>query len=116
MSGMYNRVVNALCRRKNLLTKIQIEVVGFHELKSLYVEDPNFGEAWRDFMEHVALYRTKSLDFIIQDGTLFKGSLLCIPKSSMRENLIKEEHSEGLVGHFGRDKTIALVSEHYYCK
>ena len=33
----------------------------------------------------------------------------------MRENLIKEKHSGGLVGHFGRDKTIALVAKNYYC-
>ena len=32
----------------------------------------------------------------------------------MRENIIKEKHSGGLAGHFGRDKTLALVSENYY--
>ena len=32
----------------------------------------------------------------------------------MRENLIKEKHSGGLARHFGRDKTLALVSENYY--
>ena len=32
----------------------------------------------------------------------------------MRENLIKDKHSGGLVGHFGRDKTIALVAKKYY--
>ena len=31
----------------------------------------------------------------------------------MRENLIKENHSEVLVGHFGRDKKIALVAKNY---
>ena len=45
---------------------------------------------------------------------LFKGNQLCIPRSSMWENLIKEKHSGGLAGHFGRDKTIALVAENYY--
>ena len=37
-----------------------------------------------------------------------------IPRSSMRENLIKEKHSGGLGGHFGQDKTIVLVAENYY--
>ena len=32
----------------------------------------------------------------------------------MRENLIKEKNSDGLAGHFGWDKTFALVAEHYY--
>ena len=89
-------------------------MVGFKELKSLYPEDPDFGEAWKACTEPVTLDRTKWLDFIIQDGMLFKGSQLCIPQSSMRENLIKEKHSGGLAGHFGHDKTLSLVSENYY--
>ena len=32
----------------------------------------------------------------------------------MRENLIKEKHSGGMVGHFGRDKTISILREHYF--
>ena len=32
----------------------------------------------------------------------------------MRENLIKEKHSGGLAGHFGKDKIIALVAENCY--
>ena len=44
---------------------------------------------------------------------LFKGSQMYIPRSSMRENLIKEKHSGGLARHFSRDKTIALVAENY---
>lgn len=62
----------------------------------------------------ITLDKTRWLDFIIQDGMLFKGSQLCIPRSFMRENLIKEKHSGGLARHFGRDKTIALVAKNYY--
>ena len=32
----------------------------------------------------------------------------------MRENLIKEKHSGGLVGYCVRDITIAIVNENYY--
>ena len=38
---------------------------------------------------------------------------MSIPRIPVRENLIKEKHSRGLVGHFGSDKTIALASENY---
>jgi hypothetical protein len=45
---------------------------------------------------------------------LFKGNQLCIPKCSMRDNLLKEKHSGGLVGHFSHDKTFAQLSSSYY--
>ena len=81
-------------------------MVGFKELSTLYLDDPNFDEVWKACTKPVTLDRTKWLYFMFQDSMLFKGSQLCIPRSSMRENLIKKKHSEGLTGHFGRDKTI----------
>ena len=53
-------------------------------------------------------------DYFMQDGYLFKGKQLCIPGRSMRENIIKEFHNGGIVGHFGKDKTINLVEDKYY--
>jgi hypothetical protein len=32
----------------------------------------------------------------------------------MRENLLKEKHSGGLVGHFGHDKTFSKLNESYF--
>ena len=111
--GKSNSIVDALSRRHLLLIEMQIEVVGFKELMNLYPEDLDFAKAWKACTVPMTLDRTKWLDFIIQEGMLFKENQLCIPKSSMRENLIKEKHSGGLAGHFGRDKTFALVVEHY---
>jgi hypothetical protein len=51
---------------------------------------------------------------MIQDGLLFRGNQLCIPKCSMRENLLKEKHSGGLVGHFGHDKTFSKLNGSYF--
>ena len=51
---------------------------------------------------------------MLQEGLLFKGSQLCIPKCSMRDNLLQEKHGGGLAGHFGQDKTYAQLSSFYY--
>lgn len=96
------------------MIEMQVEVVGFEELKDLYEEDADFGEAWRVCKSPISANRTKWLDYIIQDDMLFIGNQLCIPRSSMRLNLIKEKHSGGLAGNFGMDKTLELVSEKYY--
>ena len=88
---------------------MQVEVVGFDELKNLYPKDPNFVETWKACKEPITLDKTRWLDYLTQDGMLFKGSQLCIPRSSMRENLIKEKYSGGMVGDFGQDKTLSLL-------
>ena len=96
------------------LTVMQVEVVGFDELKNLYLEDHDFAEAWKACKEPITIDITRWLDYLIQDGMLFKGNQLCIPRSSMRENMIKDKHSGGMARHFGRDKTIAILREHYF--
>ncbi|KAF7834903.1 Transposon Ty3-I Gag-Pol polyprotein [Senna tora] len=53
-------------------------------------------------------------DFYRCDGFLFKKDKLCIPNCSMRELLVIETHGGGLMGHFGVDKTLALLHEHFY--
>ena len=107
-----NRVVDALSRRLFFLTEMQIEVFGFKELTNLYLEYLNFFEAWKACT--ITLDRIKWFDFIIQDDMLLEGNQLCIPRSSMRENFIKEKHSGGLAGYFGQAKIFALVVENYY--
>lgn len=54
------------------------------------------------------------LPFGMHDGYLFKGNLLCILEGSLREQIVRELHGNGLGGHFERDKTLAMVTDRYY--
>lgn len=53
----------------------------------------------------------KRADFSLTDSFLIHGVQLCIPESSLCEEIIRELHGEG---HFDRDKTLALVSKDFY--
>ncbi|GLT54897.1 hypothetical protein SLA2020_280560 [Shorea laevis] len=104
-SGSLNRVADALSRRVALLTTMHTKVVGFDTFRELYTEDPSFGKILAE------VSAGKRSDYILLNGYLFRGSQLCIPDSSLREQIIRELHGEG---HFGRDKTLALISSDYY--
>jgi len=59
-SGVTNRVADALRRRCSLLIEMNIEVLGFDEMKELYDTDPDFSEAWREcrapnLIDHISM-------------------------------------------------------------
>jgi len=51
--------------------------------------------------------------FTIVDDFLFRRTRLCIPNTSLRDHLFWEIHVGGIVGHFGRDKTIILMKDRF---
>jgi hypothetical protein len=114
ISGSANKVVDALSRRCLIMQEFQVETLGFEHLKGMYREDPYFKEAHEACENPLLRDISQWMEYLIQDGLLFKGSQLCILKCSMRDNLLKEKHSGGLVGHFGHDKTYAQLSSSYH--
>ena len=111
-AGTENKVADALSRRSLLLSTIKTEVVGFDQIKEQYNTCPDFKEI------HQALRigpSRKHSHYTLIDGYLFKESKLCIPRTSLREFLVWETHARGLAGHFGRNKTILAIEEHFFC-
>jgi hypothetical protein len=114
ISGTTNKVVDALRRKCLLLQEFKVKTLGFDDLRDMYKDDLDFKEAYEAAENPILGDRSKWTEYMIQEGLLFKGNQLCIPKCSMRENLLKEKHSGGLAGHFGHDKTFAKLNESYF--
>ena len=53
-------------------------------------------------------------EFTVRNGYLTKEGCVCIPAGSMRQFIIQELHGGGLAGYFGNDKTLSLVSDHFF--
>lgn len=104
-SGSLNRVADALSRRIILLTTMRANVVGFDTFNELYAEDPSFEKIY------VEVTTGERNDYVLLNGYIFCGLQLCVSDCSLREQILRELHGEG---HFGRDKTLALISSDYY--
>jgi hypothetical protein len=114
ISGTANKFVDALSRKCLLLQKLKVKTLGFDGLRDMYTNDQDFKEAYEAAENPILRDGKKWAEYMIQEGLLFKGNQLCILKCSMRENLLKEKHSGGLVGHFGHGKTFANLNESYF--
>jgi hypothetical protein len=107
ISSNVNKVIDALSRRCLILQEFQVKTLGFEHLKDTHCDDPNFKKANEACENHVLRDRSQWTEYLIQDGFFFKGSQLCIPKRSMRDNLLKKKHSGVLAKHFGHENVFS---------
>ena len=91
--GISNKVVDALSRRNLIVSQIKLESVGIEALKDMYVADLDFGNSYKVCMEFGERYHANFPNLLVQYILLLKGGQLCVPKCSMRTNIIKEKHS-----------------------
>ncbi|XP_021734945.1 uncharacterized protein LOC110701639 [Chenopodium quinoa] len=108
VEGKSNVVADALSTRHCMITILDAKFLGFELLKELYHDDEDFGGLMKKCEEGV------DGSFMVQEGFLFKGNKLCVPKCSHRRFLVKEAHQGGLAGHFGVAKTYDILREHFY--
>jgi len=106
--GKENVVADALSRRYTLINLLSSKLLGFECIKDIYIGDVDFGNVYNAC--EVGAFNS----FYRQDGFLFKGDKLCMPRCSMRELLVLEAHCGGLMGHFGIDKTLSILNEHFF--
>jgi hypothetical protein len=83
-SGTANKVVDALSRKCLLLQEFRVKTLGFDDLREMYADDQDFGEAYEAAENLVLRDRSQWVEYMIQEGLLFKGNQLCIPKCSIR--------------------------------
>jgi len=84
----------------------QVQVLGFDFLKDLYKVDSYFQGDFDACKNPMNGDRVLWVEYILQDGLLFKNNKLCVPIFSMRESSIQENNNEGMVAHFGIDKKL----------
>ena len=106
--GKDNVVAGALSRRYTLISTMEAKIMGFEFIKDSYATDLDFQEAFRNTTQGAFG------PYYQHDGFLFKEKKLCIPKGSMRELLVREAHGGGLMGHFGRDKTLSVLTDYFF--
>jgi hypothetical protein len=99
-AGVDNTVADALSRTSLILSQLSTDITCFEAIKEAYSTDPDFGTCYKTLLNspsridgHYSLF----------NGYLFKGTQFVFPI-----------HAGGLAGHFGHDKTIALVEDRFY--
>src|SRR4051812_46639078 len=95
--------------KKILLIHFYFLIYFFLILCVLYVFDFDFAEPYR-----LCVLRNAWDKFHIHDRFLFRANKLCVPESSMRLLLLQESHAGGLMGHFGREKMLLMLADHFY--
>lgn len=93
---------------------MHIRSVGIENSKEWYPNVLDFSKPYKVCTNYANHFYHEYSNFTLQVGLLFKGNQLCVPRGSIRENLIQEKHNGALSGNFGVHKIVVLVQRFYY--
>ena len=68
-----------------VLQEVKVNTLVFEKLIDMYKDDLDFKDIYAACENRVTHNRSQWLDYMLQEGLLFKDSILCIPRCSMRE-------------------------------
>ena len=64
---------------------MKVDILGFKEMKELHDNNLDFSKMWRECRAPSLIGQQSKYDeYFIQEGMLFKGIQLCIPRSSTK--------------------------------
>nr|GEY33882.1 putative reverse transcriptase domain-containing protein [Tanacetum cinerariifolium] len=113
LSRVHNTFHVSNLKKSHADKPLAVSLDGLHfDDKLHFVEEPV--EIMDREVKRLKQSRIPLVKFSKLDGYLFKGARLYIPLCSLREAIILEGHAGRLAGHFGRDKTLALLHEQSY--
>jgi hypothetical protein len=107
--GKDNVVVDAPSQKSMLLTQLDVKVPSLESLCGLYPTDPEFSASYRLCTDGKAWEK-----YHIYEGYLLRANKLCVPESFVCLLLLQESHAGGLMGHFGCEKTLLMLADHFY--
>lgn len=70
--------------------------MGIENFKEIYPNYLDFAKPYQFFNDFTNHFHHEFSHFTLQEVLLFKGNQLCVPRGSIRENLIQENHNDAL--------------------
>jgi hypothetical protein len=126
--GKLNRVADALSRREDLkelnaILALETDEARMAQIVQGYNDDPYFTGVKSFFsgggnIEIPHKRRLKRQFRLDERGILYemrgREPRVCIPRGTLRKQIIKDAHDAPISGHFGIEKTVAQVQRHYW--
>ena len=86
----------------------EARILGFQFIRDLHREDEDFKPYLND------QEGSKHSPYTQQEGFLFKGNKLYIPRGPISKLRVKQVYGGGLPGHYRINKTIDMLKEHFF--